>query len=133
MSRMPTESAAVTSETPAPKRRNHRRARARFDARLVIGRRVRQLMAIFRDRLGPDADDPVTNAAVMRCAEVTALAEHMRGKMLRGEKVSVESTLRLSRTADLLTRKLGLGLDFDRHKRPDGPSLGELLNGEGAP
>jgi hypothetical protein len=105
---MPAESAALTSETPAPKRRNHRRARARFDKRYAIGRRVKQLMAIFRDRLGPDADDPVTNAAVMRCAEVTALAEVTRGKMLRGERVSTETVLRLSRTADLLTRKLGL-------------------------
>jgi hypothetical protein len=102
---MPAETVAVASQMPAPKRRNHR-PRTRFDARYVLGRRVKLLMGLFCERLGPDADDPVTFAAIMRCAEVAGLAEHHRAKMLRGERVSTETVLRLSRTADMLTRRL---------------------------
>ncbi len=60
----------------------------------------------------------------MRCAEVTALAEVTRAKMLRGEQVSTETVLRLSRTADLLTRKLGLD---HRKPQPQTPSLGDYI------
>jgi hypothetical protein len=121
---MPADNAAIASGTPAPKRRNHRRARTRFDARYVLGRRVKLLMGFFCERLGPASADPVTFAAIMRCAEVTALAEHHRAKMLRGERVSTETVLRLSRTADLLTRKLGLD---HRKPQPAGPTLADLL------
>jgi hypothetical protein len=81
-------------------------------------------MAVFHQRIGPDADDPITATAIRRAAETVALSEDLRGRMLRGENISADDVLRASRTADLLTRRLHL----DRHKRPEGPSL-ELLNG----
>jgi hypothetical protein len=46
---MPAETVAVASPMPAPKRRNHRRARTRFDGRFAIGRRVKQLVILFRE------------------------------------------------------------------------------------
>jgi hypothetical protein len=121
---MPAETVVVASQTPAPKRRNHRKARKPFDGRYVIGKRVKELVNVFRARIGPEADDPVMSTAIRRCAETVALSESLRGRMLRGESINADHVLRLSRTADLLTRRLHL----DRHKRPEGPSL-ELLNG----
>src|SRR5437899_1979727 len=110
---MPAESVAVTSEIPAKPKPNKRRARVQIDKRYALGRRVKTLVAIFRARLGPDADDPVLDAAIRRAAETVALSEHLRARMLRGEpNVSADDVLRLSRTADLLTRRLQL----DRHK-----------------
>jgi len=132
--KMPAESGAVTRNRPVqdgvvPKltewqRRNHRRARKPFDGRYVIGKRVKQLTTVFRERLGADAHDPITDAAIRRCAETVALSEDLRARMLRGENISADDVLRASRTADLLTRRLHL----ERHKRRDGPSLGDLLN-----
>jgi hypothetical protein len=81
---MPAGSAAVTSIAPAKSKPNKRRARVQIDKRFVLGRRVKQLTAIFRERLGPDAEDPVLDAAVRRAAETTALAEDLRARMLRG-------------------------------------------------
>jgi hypothetical protein len=126
----PVESTAVASRTPASKRRNHRKARKPFDGRYVIGRRVRELVGVFRARIGPDADDPVTSTAIRRCAETVALSEDLRARMLRGEAVSPDDVLRTTRAADALTRRLHL----DRHKaRPTTPSLTQLLAAERQP
>lgn len=101
--------AAIASQTPAPKRRNHRKARKPFDGRNALGRRVKALTAVFRARLGPDAaNDLVMDAAIKRAAEVTTLAEHMRALMLRGVDVSPDDVTRLTRAADLMTRRLHL-------------------------
>jgi hypothetical protein len=124
---MPAETVAVASQTPAPKRRNHRKARKPFDGRYVIGKRVKELVDVFRTRIGPDADDPITATAIRRAAETVALSEDLRARMLRGENISADDVLRASRTADLLTRRLHL----DRHKRPEGPSLADLLREAG--
>jgi hypothetical protein len=127
---MPAESVAVASELTEWKRRNHRKARKPFDGRYVIGKRVKQLTAVFRERLGADAHDPITDAAIRRCAETVALSEDLRARMLRGEDVSPDDVLRTTRAADALTRRLHL----DRHKRPEGPSLDDLMGTrEGAP
>src|SRR5262249_19204149 len=105
-----------------------RKAKKPFDARYVLGRRVRELEGIFRARLGPDADDPITSTAIRRAAETTALSEDLRARMLRGESVSPDDVLRASRTADLLTRRLHL----DRHtKPPTTPSLRDYIAARG--
>jgi hypothetical protein len=114
----------AAAEPVRRRKRSKKLPRHPYDRRRALGRRITALVRYFRERLGPDADDPVTNAAVMRCAEVTALAEHHRAKMLRGERVSTETVLRLSRTADLLTRKLGLD---HRKPQPVGPSLADIM------
>jgi GAF domain len=96
-----------------------------FDRRKRLGRRAKELVAIFRERIGPDvADDPVMSTAIRRCAETVALSEDLRARMLRGEAVSPDDVLRTTRAADALTRRLHL----DRHnvaQRP--PTLSEYL------
>lgn len=125
---MPVECAAVTNDAPALKRRNHRKARKPFDRRYALGRRVKALVAMFRERLGPDADDPLTSTAINRCAETVALSEHLRARMLRGDDVSPDDVLRTTRAADALTRRLQL----DRHKaRPRAPTLSDYLRQAG--
>ena len=119
----PVESDAVARQTPPPKRRNHRRARKPFDGRFFIGKRVKTLVDVFRARIGPDADDPVTATAIRRAAETTALSEDLRARMLRGEAVSADDVLRASRTADLLTRRLHL----DRRNTTQTPTLSTFL------
>jgi hypothetical protein len=122
---MPANSAAVTSIAPAKPKPNKRRARVQIDKRFALGRRVKQLTAIFRQRLGADAEDPVLDAAIRRAAETTALAEDLRARMLRGERVDPDDVLRTTRAADALTRRLHL----DRHNKPQqaGPSLADIL------
>src|SRR5215472_19271962 len=129
---MPAESLVVANGVKPSKRRNHRRARKLFDGRYVIGKRVKELIAGFRERLGSDADDLVTAAAIRRCAETVALSEDLRARMLRGEDVSPDDVLRTTRAADALTRRLHL----DRHDaQPQQPSLAQYLaqqSGDGA-
>jgi hypothetical protein len=98
---MPANRAEVARVTPE---RNKRRARKPFDARYVLGRRVKELETVFRDRLGSDADDPILSTAIRRCAETVALSEDLRARMLRGENVSADDVLRTTRAADALTR-----------------------------
>src|SRR5215472_9009361 len=104
----------IAAKSAAKRRRRHRdHPLEPFDKRTVIGKRVKQLTTVFRERLGADADDPITAAAIRRAAETTALSEDLRARMLRGEPVvSIDHMTRLSRTADLLTRRLHL----DRYK-----------------
>jgi hypothetical protein len=120
----PVESTAVASQTPAPKRRNHRKARKPFDGRYAIGRRVKELVDVFRTRIGPDADDPVTSTAIRRCAETVALSEDLRARMLRGEAVSPDDVLRTTRAADALTRRLHLDR---RNRTQQQPSLADIM------
>ena len=124
---LPVESNAVASQTPASKRRNHRKARKPFDGRYVLGRRVRELVDVFRARSGPDADDPVISTAIRRCAETVALSEDLRARMLRGEAVSADDVLRTTRAADALTRRLHL----DRHNATHQPKLSDYLAARG--
>jgi hypothetical protein len=121
---MVAESVADNRPTPT---RNGKRARKPFDGRLIIARRVRQLVAVFAARIGPDADDPIMATAIKRCAETVALSEDLRARMLRGEeKVSPDDVLRTTRAADALTRRLHL----DRRK-PAQASLADYLRGQG--
>lgn len=121
----PARSAAVTGGKPARPKPNKRRARVLIDKRYALGRRVKELTATFRARIGPDADDPITDAAIRRAAETVALSEDLRARMLRGEpNVSPDDVLRTTRAADTLTRRLQL----DRHKpQPSTPSLAAYL------
>jgi hypothetical protein len=80
---MPAQHVEITRVIPG---RNKKRARKPFDARYVLGRRVKELEGVFRARLGPDvAGDPITSTAIRRCAETVALSEDLRARMLRGE------------------------------------------------
>jgi hypothetical protein len=88
------------------RKRSKKPPRHAFDRRTRMGRRAVQLVATFSQRLGADADDPVMSAAIRRCAETVALSESLRARALRGEPVSADDVLRITRTADVLTRRL---------------------------
>jgi hypothetical protein len=125
---MPDEAELITGVIPARPKPNKRRARARFDGRYALGRRAKTLTAEFSARVieqGGNPDDALVAIEIMNCAEVTALAEVMRGRLLNGEQVNAETVLRLSRTSDLLTRKL-LGR---KPRAAPGPSLAQYLSG----
>ena len=66
----------------------------------------------------------MTLTAITRCAETIALSEHVRARALRGDPTaSVDDALRLSRTAEAMTRRL-----IDRHKAvPPSQSLAQYL------
>jgi hypothetical protein len=124
---MSADSSTVAGRMPVRKRRNHRKARKPFDGRYAIGRRVRELVGVFRARIGPDADDPVTSTAIRRCAETVALSEDLRARMLRGEAVSADDVLRTTRAADALTRRLHL----DRRNATQQRKLSDYLAAHG--
>jgi hypothetical protein len=124
---MSADSSPVASRTPARKRRSHRKARKPYDGRFVLGRRVHELVDVFRARIGPDADDPVMSTAIRRCAETVALSEDLRARMLRGEAVSADDVLRTTRAADALTRRLHL----DRRNTKQAPTLAAYLAARG--
>jgi hypothetical protein len=95
-----------------------------FDKRTIIGRRAVALAATFRARLGAAAADPVVNAAIEKAAQLTALAEVAAARALRADpQISFDDVVRLTRLADLSVRRLQLD------RKPDPPSLGDLLNG----
>ena len=97
---------------PRRRKRGPKPPRHVFDRRTRVGRRAVALANAFRQKLDVDASDPVMAAAITRAAEVTALAEHLRARALRGDPTaSVDDALRLSRTAEAMTRRL-----IDRHK-----------------
>jgi hypothetical protein len=109
----------MTSVDPAvspPRRRKRgpKPPRHVFDRRTRVGRRAVELAKAFCQTLGVDASDLALAAAIRRAAEVTALAEHLRARALRGEDVSPDDVLRMSRTSDALIRRLHL----DRHRSP---------------
>jgi hypothetical protein len=81
---------------------------------------------LFRAELGADADHPITADAIRSAAETQALAEMLRARALRGDpNVSIDDTLRLTRTAEAMTRRLHL--DRRNTKQQPTPSLQQYL------
>ncbi len=111
---------ALTRATPA--KPNKRRARRPYDMRSAIGRRVKDLIRTFRERLGAEADDPVLTLSITRAAELQALAEDMRARALRGEPVA-EHVVRLTRSADAAMRALGISGRNSQAKPPQLSSM----------
>jgi hypothetical protein len=62
----PAENDGVTRVRLKPKP-NNKRALVQVDHLYQIGRRVKELVDVFRSRI-PDADDPITATAIRRCA-----------------------------------------------------------------
>jgi hypothetical protein len=118
--------AEITELSPRSERvRRKKLPRHAYDRRSRLARRIATLAETYRAKLGPVADDPVIAAAITRAAETVALSEDMRARMLRGDAVSPDDVLRMTRTADFLTRKL---LALERRDKPDaGPSLDDIM------
>ena len=122
----PAGSTTVARTAPAKPKRNKRRAKASIDMRFVIGRRIKELTAAFRERVGPDADqDPVLLAAVEKAARLTALAEDAAARATRGT-ATLDDVVRLTRLADISVRRLRL----DRHNTKQA-SLSDYLAARG--
>jgi len=121
----PVESATVARTAPAKPKPNKRRARVSIDKRYAIGRRYKQLAALYCERVGLDVErDPVLLAAVEKAAQLTALAEAAAARALRADpKVTLDDVVRLTRLADLAVRRLNL--PSAASKPP--PSLAEYL------
>jgi hypothetical protein len=114
----------ATASSGRRRKRTKRLPRYVYDRRFALGRRVKTLEGIFKARLGDEvASDPITAAAIRRCAETIVLAEDLRARALRGEDVSPDDVLRMTRAADALTRRLHL----DRHKPSGEPTLADIL------
>jgi hypothetical protein len=120
----PAEGVGPTRVIPTKPKPNKKRARVQVDYRYAIGRRVKELVDVFRARIGADADDLVLSTAIRRCAETIALSEQVRAQALRGVPgASVDDALRLSRSAEAMTRRL---IDR-RNTKQQQPSLIDYL------
>jgi hypothetical protein len=126
---MVAESAEAGRTVAVKTTRHGMRARVLIDKRLAIGRRIKQLTATFRARVGFDVDqDPVLLTAIDKAAQLTALAEDAAARALRADpKVTLDDVVRLTRLADLSVRRLHL----DRHNTKQPPSLADYLAAHG--
>jgi hypothetical protein len=120
------DSQPVAAAVPKRRRRKPwRKPPPPYDRRTYAGKRVVELVAAFRQRLGVDAD-LVLSASIERAARLTVFSEELSAKALRGESVSPDDVIRASRAADHAVRQLRL----DRHKLQPPPTLGSLLRSE---
>jgi hypothetical protein len=122
----PAESVGLARAAPVKPKPNKRRAPVRIDKRFAIGRRFKELEITFRERLGLGADpDPLLLTAIERAATLQALAEDAAAKALRADpKVAYDDVVRLSRLAEIATRRLRL----DQHNTtPTSPTLADYL------
>jgi hypothetical protein len=120
---MPAGMPTVTGQLPVRRNPNKSRARVRLDRRFAAGRRVKELVGVFRQRLGADADDPLLAANVERAAELVALSELLRAKALSGQ-APADDVVRTTRLADQAVRRLQLER---RVAKPAGPTLMDIL------
>jgi hypothetical protein len=126
---VPVERVTVTRTAPTKPKPNKRRAHVAIDKRYVVGRRYKQLVAIFRERLGLDDNpDLLLLAAIERAAQLQALAEQAAARALRGDvSIAYDDVVRLSRLAEHAVRKLHL----DRHNTKQAPTLADYLVARG--
>src|SRR5262245_17092092 len=106
--------------------RSGRRSPVRIDYRKRVGKRARELSQHFTAALvgsGRELTVDLTER-VMKASELTALAEDMRAKMLRGEAdVCADDLVRVTRLADTAVRRLNLPSADSKAA----PSLAEYL------
>lgn len=111
-----------------PRRRKPSVRRKRPDGRRHIVRRCRELAAMFRAKLGAVADDAEVARAVQRAAELTALSEDLRQRVLRREPVAPDDLVRCERLAQSAVRALRL----PARTEPKVPGVDEFLRARAA-
>lgn len=79
-----------------------------LDGRTVMARRVRQLTGMYSAALG-GALDALQKEAVVRAAELQAIAEGLRTRSLRGEAVDPQALIKTENAADRARRSLRIG------------------------
>jgi hypothetical protein len=114
---------AMPYNPPRKKRKVYRRHP--YDRRSQLGRRITELAAMFRERLGSvGLDDPILSDQVERAAELVALSETVRARALDGDpNATLDDVVRLTRAADAAVKRLGL----DRAKQPQGGNMQRYL------
>jgi hypothetical protein len=121
----------VPSVDAAPRRRRRwRYVPRRIDNRTRTARRAKALREHFTAALvgsGRELTVDLTER-VMKASELTALAEDMRAKMLRGEAdVCADDLVRVTRLADASVRRLNL--PPSAASKPT-PTLADIIGGE---
>jgi len=115
------------------KQRKRRRSAPRksLDGRTWIAKRMRVLREHYLSALGDRNLTVDLEGRISKAAELSALAEDLRARMLRGERdVCADDLVRMQRLADASVR--ALGLDRKREAdRPKGQTLGALLTRTG--
>src|SRR5262245_61641427 len=108
-------SAATIAEVVAPQpRKRDRRSHwlpARIDGRLKIAKRSVQLARYYTEVLqkaGREVTSPELATAICSAAELVAIAEAARAKMMRGGHVPLDHLSGLQRLADQSVARLGL-------------------------
>jgi hypothetical protein len=82
-------------------------SRLNLDFRTKKGRRVRHLVSAFKQALGGNLS-PVQEAAVIRAAMLTAVAEDLQARRLRGEAIAIDDLVRADSTARRAVRDLNI-------------------------
>jgi hypothetical protein len=91
---------------PAPKR-DRRRRLTKIDKRLPLGKRIVELTTMFTAAIGGELT-PMRRLAIEKAAQLTALAEQVRGTFMRDAVGTLDDIVRLERKADQVVRSLGL-------------------------
>jgi hypothetical protein len=97
-----------------------------LDGRSRIMKRASQLAAHYTtllDKAGRETTSVPLATAIISAAELVALAEHERTRLLRGENVDPDNVIRMQRLADMSVRRLHLD---QQAQRPQ--TLDEYLN-----
>jgi hypothetical protein len=116
---MPLDTATVLPRYGADSAPASRRNK-RVDGRTKTARRVKQLVAGYSRRLGDLACDPVVHTDIVKLAEHEAVAEELRGCLLRHESIN-HGVLNQHERA---VRRLRTALALDRlPELPPAPSL----------
>jgi hypothetical protein len=90
-------------------KRSRRRTLTRVNKRSPAGKRVAELKALFTDAVGGDLT-PMRRFKVETAAETVALAELMRGAILRGEGGNMDEVVRCERRAAAAARAIGISV-----------------------
>ena len=91
----------------APQKRDRSKRLTKIDMRSVLGQRVKELTKAFSEALGTE-QSILRRMAIERAAQLTAIAEKARGKLMRDGAGTLDDLVRLERKADQAVRALGI-------------------------
>jgi hypothetical protein len=95
----------------------------RLDGRTYVARRIRELTAGLLAELGGNAS-PLLAVRVRRVAELTATAEVLRNRALKGESIDIDKLTKLESETRRAERSLGIKTESSK----PAPTLAEYLS-----
>ncbi len=111
----------------SPSRRSRAKTLTWVHPQTRLGRRIAELKAIYIEALGGDAAlSDLHRLKVAEAAQAKAMAEHARGRYLRGEGETLNQVIRAERRASMAERALNI---VERAPKP--PTLADVLHGRG--